>query len=362
MTGDRENRSELGRWANGDFETTVSKFSGIGAEAGIPDENRFVAGVVQLLLRRRVESAESSETDSSDIAIFVLKPSPPESIPNLPRVPMLDNGRTKVVGRLWFTSAAVISAYSVELPEDHSDDGRFSFVTDELELGSLPTLLFDPRPISPQLRWYPAGLSQPDKVELKPLDGDVSPEAVFEAIEELFQECFITPTSMPQGMNLWHEAAKNRPKQEAETLIQSHLKAGLVLRFPYCKVRHEVRQQAGRTDIEIEQVNAKDRSIVTRHAIIELKVLRSFGSSGNSVPETQAEKHIEEGVRQALAYRHNKNARWSALCCFDMRRDDVGDSTCFAQVKGFADSKEVLLRRWFLYASSSAYRKATTSP
>ena len=71
---------------------------------------------------------------------------------------------------------------------------------------------------------------------------------------------------------------------------------------------------------------------------------------------------VEEGVRQASAYRTNTSARWSALCCFDMRMDDAGDNACFAHVEELADKLDVFLRRWFLYASSSAYRKATTSP
>ena len=275
---------------------------------------------------------------------------------------MLDNGHTKVVGRLWFTSAAVVSAYSVELPQDSSDDRRFSFVTDELDLGSHPTLIFDPRTVSPQLRWYAAGLSQPDKVELKPLEGDVSPEAVYEAIEQLYQECFVTPSGLPQGVNLWQRADRHWPRVDAEALVQSHLKAGLVMRFPYCKVRHEQPQQAGRTDLEIDQLNPVDRSITTRHAIVELKVLRSFHSSGSNVSDKHTKDWVEEGVRQASAYRTNTSARWSALCCFDMRMDDAGDNACFAHVEELADKLDVFLRRWFLYASSSAYRKATTSP
>ena len=273
---------------------------------------------------------------------------------------MVDNGRTMVVGRLWFTAAAVVSAHYVELPNDTDDDGRFSYVANDLDLGSQPTLIFDPRTVSPLLRWYPEGLSQPDNVELKPLAGDVNPNDVFDAIDLLYQECFVTPISLPQGINLWCEAGRHWPRRDAEALVQSLLKAGLVLRFPHCTVRHEQTQQAGRTDLEIEQSDPLDNTVVRRQAIIELKVLRGFGSKGATVSEAYTREWIQKGVQQAAAYRANKNARWSALCCFDMRVDDAGDTACFTHVIEDATRLEVRLKRWFLYASSEDYRVAAT--
>ena len=353
-------RTELGRWALEDFESTISLYGGVGSDTDIPDEHRFVAGVVQLLRRRAAELEAQGLNEDNDIAIFVLKPQPPDSILDSKRVPMIDNGLTMVVGRLWLTSAPVISAHYIELPEDTNDDKRFSYVADRLKLGSQPTLIFDPRTAIPELRWYPEGLGHPDNRVLKHLAGEVSPEDVFFAIDELYRECFITPDSLPQGVNLWKNAGKHWPRRDAEAMVQSHLKAGLVLRFPHCKVRHEQPQQAGRSDLEIEELDPLNRSVVTRHAVIELKVLRSFGSEGHTISDTEMYEWIKEGVRQAKAYRQSKNFRWSALCCFDMRKDDVGDRESFAQVKLCANTLNVLIRRWFLYASSSKYRRART--
>ena len=358
MANNSDPSNPLGRWAGGDFKATVSQYGGIGGDADFSEEIRFVTGVVQLLRRRMTEAEES---DDSDIAIFVLKPSPPDSIPNALRVPMLDNGRTMVNGRLWFTAAPVVSAHYVELPQGFNDDERFAYVADNLDLGSQPTLIFDPRTKSPQLRWYPEGLGQPNNVEFMPLAGNVDPEDVFNAIDQLYRECFVTPSGLPQGVNLWRNANGYWPQENAEALIQSHLKAGIVLRFPYCKVRHEQPQQAGRSDLEIGQPDPFDRSVVTQHAVIELKVLRSFGSTGLTVSDSQTKEWIQEGVQQAAAYRDEKSARWSALCCFDMRRHDAGDNECFAHVQGLATTLDVMLRRWFLYASSAAYRRRSTN-
>ena len=160
-------------------------------------------------------------------------------------------------------------------------------------------------------------------------------------------------------MNLWKNSGGHWPREDAEALVQSHLKAGLTLRFPYCRVRHEQTQTAGRTDLEIEQFNPLDRSSVTYQAILELKVLRSFRHKGAKVSDGETKEAIREGVRQAASYRKVKAARWSALCCFDMRGSDTGDEACFAHVQESADAEDVTLKRWFLYASPAEYRQAT---
>ena len=348
----------LGRWAGGDFQETVSQHRGVGADADIPDEYRFVTGVVHLLRRRMAELEKRGASDDGDVAIFVLKPGPPVTVPDASREPMVDNGRTMVVGRLWFTAAAVVSAHYVDLPRNASDDELFSFVADDLSLGSQPALFFDGRTVSSELRWYPEGLGDPDNVEVKPLTGDVTPDDVFAAVDKLYWECLVTPVSLPLGGNLWSDPSKYRPRENVESLLQSHVKISLVSRFPFCTVRHEQTQQTGRSDLEIEQADPFDRTSFIRHAIIELKVLRSYGSKGSPVSSSEVDKWIEEGVRQAAAYRAVKTARWSALCCFDMRRTDPGYEACFNHVRDCAVAKDVTLWRWFLYESSASYRQA----
>ena len=358
MVSGNDSGATLGGWADEDFKTTVSQFGGIGAHADVPDEARFVASVARLLRRRTAAPEPDGESDSDPIAIFILKPNPPNSVLSPGWEPMLDEGLIRVGGRLWFTAAPVVSAHYVDLPQYTNNTELFSYVTDELKVGELPTIVFSLRTATSQFRWYPDGLSFPDNVDIKPLAGDVSPDEVFEAIARLHSDFFITPGSMPQGGRLWRNASEYRVKRDAEALVQSHLKAGLVMRFPYCTIRHEQPQQAGRTDIEIEQRNPHDGAAFTLHAIIELKVLRSFGSTGSKVTQAATERQIREGVRQAAAYRKYKSAEWSALCCFDMRRIDVGCDSCFASVRDWAKDLEVLLRRWFLYASTEAHRQA----
>lgn len=349
-------------WAAEDIEATFSQFAGIGATAGLPEQPRFVAGVAYLLRERKAFLDANCQSAVNDIAIFVLKPTPPDSTPSAVRVPMVNNGRTEVGGRLWFTAPTANSAHYVTLPyESNDDDARFTYVTDELNLGSLPTLIFDPRTVTPQLRWYPEGLKQLDNVELKPLAGDVSPDDVFEAIDLLYMRHFVTPDGLPHGVSLWHDASRHRPLRNAEALVQSHLMTGLTLRFPHCIVRHEQPETSGRNDLEIEQIDPNDHSVVTRHAVIELKVLRSYRYSGSSVSEPETRRWIKDGVIQAMAYRNEKNIQWSALCCFDMREDDEGDGVCFTHVRNIAAALDVILGRWFIYKSARDYRRALSN-
>ena len=360
MANDNDTSTELGRWEGGDFEATVSLSGGVGFGADLPEVNRFVTGVVQLLRRRAAELERSCESDDVDIAVFVLKSLPPDSITNAQREPMFDSGLIKVNGRLWFTTASVASGYYVNLPQG-SDNERFSYVANVPGLGTQPTLLFEPRTMAPELRWYPEGLGKPEKRELLPLEGVVEPGDVLSAIDQVYKQCFIVPGGLPQGVSLWHDSSRYWPLEDAESQVQSYLKVGLAMKFPYCTIRHEQTHLTGRTDLEIEQQDTLDRSVYVRHAVLELKVLRSFWSTGSTVSDTKTKEWISEGVRQAAAYCSENGFQWSALCCFDMRENDVGDGASFAHVRERADSLDVMLKRWFLYASAAELRRAVTS-
>ena len=360
MGNGRGGSNSLGNWAGGDFEGTVSRYRGVGANADLPEDTRFVTSVVQRVLER-VNAQRVDQQEHPDLAIFVLSPSPPASVTGAKWVPMLDNGLTRVTGRLWFATPAVIATHYIDLPENADDGARLSYVKDDLDLGSRPTVIYDSRVTSHRVRWYPEGLQKIETVTFMPLAGDVTQDEVFEAMNHLYEQCFITPSGLPQRVNLWNNAARHWPLGTAEALVQSLLKAGLATRFPFCTIRHEQTQQAGRTDLEIEQFNPLDRSSVYYHAILELKVLRSFRHEGGPVPPSEVNAAVTDGVSQAATYRDIKGASWSALCCFDMRDTNTGDEACFNHVTQSAARMDVSLKRWFLYASPAEYRRSTQS-
>ena len=359
MNNGRDADVALGSWTGDDFSQTASENAGAGANADVSDEVRFLSGIVRFLVHHEAALEANGESFNEDIAIFVLEPNPHASIEDVQPEPMFNNGLPEIGGRLWFTTAAVITAHYVELPQYTNDGDLFAFVTDKSDIGGLPTLIFDSRAgVQLPLRWYPEGLSNAEKCKSMPLTRGVSPDEVFEVIDLIHSESFITPNSMPPGARLWEDSANYYVKSDAEALVQSHLQTGLVSRFPHCKVLHEQPQTAGRTDLEIVEPDRDDRTRSTLHAIIELKVLRSFGATGSSMSDSRTRGQIREGVIQAAAYSGINSPRWSALCCFDLRMNNVTDEECFEHVIDRASDLDVKLWRWFTYASASEYRMA----
>ncbi len=349
----------LGAWAGDDLGGTARASAGVGSDADLPRHVRFLAGVAKLIRRRLAE--QRAEPSLTRPAIFLLEPSArahrPDASPT--RVPMLDNGLTPVTGRLWFVSPVVVSGHYVEL-EDGDDDAMFAIVTDTLDLGRVPAIVFDPRTNVPSVRFYPHGLDAPETYEMVSVTGtDVSLERIFEAIERVHSTCLVTPDAQVKAGKLWENNVKCWPSSQAEDIVQLHLKAGLTTAFPTCTVRHEQTDVPGRLDLEIEESDALDRSKVVRHVILELKVLRSFRSSGEIVPPKNTLDWVESGVKQAAAYRQQRGARAAALCCFDMRREYTGEQ-CFDHVRELAERLTVELRLWFLFGTSARYREFTT--
>ena len=269
---------------------------------------------------------------------------------------MLDNGLTSINGRVWYVGAVARSGQFGEF-EGNDDAAFFDFVTIELAEGATQAILFDPRPTTPQLRLYIKGLGDIDEYEHVELGADVSLVNVMSAIDGTYRDDLITPEVQPAAMKPWYNNDKWFPCQNAEDIVQGYLKVGLNRAFPTCEIRHEQTMAEGRSDIEIEERDPLNRGSVTRHALLELKVLRSFGETGNTYAPAKTLAWIESGVKQAFSYRESKGSSWSALCCFDMRKDNDADA-CFEHVKPLAESLKVTLKRWFLYAKSDYLRSA----
>jgi hypothetical protein len=272
---------------------------------------------------------------------------------------MLDNGLTPLSGRLWSVNSGVVSGHYVDLKEV-DDDGLFRFVTEELELGTVPAIVFDPRTKRPSARYYANGLSHPDTVQPLEVAGtDVTLDRVFEVIEQVYGNCLITPEAQARAGKLWKDSSKWWVSENAEDMVQLHLRVGLTTAFPTCTVRHEQTDIPGRLDLEIEESDPLDRSQVTRYAILELKILRSFGSTGKEYTAEYNLKWVESGVRQAATYRDKRGARAAALCCFDMRMGYTNEE-CFTHVRELAKGLQVVLKLWFIFATSEQYREFVT--
>ena len=353
-----DEEASLGPWKDANLRVTARVDGGIGADAGVPEIIRFRSSIAKLVRRRIAVRGDTVEPNAP--AVFLLMPSPPDHVAayHPKRVPMLDNGLHELGAKLWFVGAGGASGQFIPA-EFADDDVLFKFVTDTLSQGDVPAIIFDPRHPELHIRYYPEGLSAVDAHQDILISGaEVTIDAVTAAIENTHTEKMITPDAQPKAIKLWHNRDKWHPFKDAEDRVQSYLDIALNAAFPTCTVRAEQSMPEGRLDIEIIENDPIDRSKVTQHGILELKVLRSFGEGGGTVTKSYTSGWIRSGVEQAAAYRDSKGAKWGALVCFDMRCDDIGDALCFRAVRSLAKSLDVHLRRWFMYATSKQLRAA----
>jgi hypothetical protein len=349
------NRPELGPWAEDNFAVTVrSAISGIGIDAGVPEEIRFLGSIVKLIRLRL--AADKDAQDPLRPAIFLLKPSPQTVNEPLKREPALNSGLVRLTGRIWFVSAAANSGRHLEIDIAGDLDALFQLVVEEFKLGSAPALLFDPRAAGRQIRYYTNGLADPEDCQICNLDdNEVSTNSIFELIDRVWMASLMTPRHAA-ATSIWKNAAKCIPSRTAERSIQEVVRLGLCVRFPACTPRPEYNLDSGRLDILIEEMDVLQPSLVRCRAIIELKVFRSYSHEGNAVARAVVNTSITEGITQVSAYANEKNAPVAALCCFDMR-SACTKANCFTPaVATDAASMKVSLAVWFLFSSSKKYR------
>ena len=358
---DGEESKSLGPWKDANLRGTAHADAGLGADAGVPTLIRFRSTIAKLVRRRLAVRGNTNEPYLA--SVFLLMPSPPDSaVAHGPkRVPRLDNGMHEICGKIWFVGAGPGSGQFIPPTED-DDDSLFLFVTDTLELGDVPAIVFDPRHPELHIRHYPNGLADLDKFEDLSIEGsDVTIETVTAAIETTHSEKMITPDAQPKALKMWFDRNKWQPFKDAEDRAQSYLEVALNTAFPTCIIRAEQTMPEGRLDIEIIENDAINKSKIIQHGILELKVLRSFSQGGTPITNKYTRGWISSGVEQAAAYRDSKGALWGALICFDMRREDVGETPCFKHVRTLAKRHDVPLRRWFLYATSKQLRSALSA-
>ena len=228
----------------------------------------------------------------------------------------------------------------------------------ELQCDQLPTMVYDPGAGKTRLSYYPTGTHTDDGMIEVDLDvGPVTEAEILSAIEGVYRSVLCTPDNSGPT-KIWENTVKCYPIEEAERTIQQFLRAGLAGRFHWCTIRAEQAGKLGRTDLEVVDNRTGELGSVTHHALLELKVLRSFSHSGSAYAAAETQEAVSKGVKQAHSYGKENNTLLRMLCCFDMRSDDVGDTTTFAQVQTEAATLCVSLKRWYLYRSSEHMRDA----
>jgi hypothetical protein len=342
-------------WQVSALQETLKTSFGAGSDADLPDEIRFLNGVADLG-RRYFDDCEESDRG---LSMFILHPGRPTRLERPTEyVPMLRNGRQSLSQRIWLTTHRVNESFSVEMEDGESDGDIWNYVKDELGCGDLPTVVVDSRDGKVAAHFYPKGLNAPGLEEESDLTrATIDRSALFEAIESIYQDDLVTPDAQGEASNAWASASNGYPSDKAEKFVQRVLKIGLTRAFPGFTVRPEQPQVEGRTDLEIEQQFADDPTSVTRHFILEVKVLRDVSSTGRTLyTQADVEADIRKGLGQAFAYRNGKPARDAVVCSFDMRKAYAG-AAVYDFIRETAVEKAIALWVWHLFNSSESLRK-----
>jgi hypothetical protein len=92
--------------------------------------------------------------------------------------------------------------------------------------------------------------------------------------------------------------------------------------------------------------------------VLELKALCDMTSTGTSIGSGHVPDTLLKGLEQVIGYKFHLHALNSALCCYDMLKDDAGDDYLFSPLAKDASTQSVQLWRWFLFRATNASRQA----
>lgn len=337
-------------FGNDDLIATLRAFPFAGLDSDLSDSERFARGVAQAL-RAWIKS---NPDEIGSHAVFLLRPEVPESLKakEIAAFYGLDDGETDVTRGLWFVGAPVVRGFRLVVAD--SFDGMFPQVVDA-GLGDDIAVAFRNTQTGPILRYYPNGLADPEtRVVMSLGEKPVELDKILEVVSVVHRSTLLTPSGHHGGAKLWSNPDGHFPVRHVEAEIQAYLRAGLSTGLPLCRINAEQNLVAGRLDLEIEELDPTSKTFA-RHAILELKVLRSFGSTGRKTSKPATERWVDEGVDQAHTYRIERNARSAALCCFDMRTN-VGDKACLKKIETKAAALDVRVEAWPLYPKAKPFR------
>lgn len=344
---------ELGAWQGDRAQIEAAPRSIFGDIDELPHELRF-----QVYVSRTIRARErQADAETAGAAAFILvTPQHQEKLKvgrSFKRA--VHMGRVCLIGRIHFmTPRAATSAF-----EEYAGDanGVFERIA-ELQCDHLPTMVYDPGAGKTRLSYYPKGTQTDEGMIEVDLDvGPVTEAEILSVINAVYHTELCTPDNSGPT-KIWQDPSKGYPIAEAERTVQQFLRVGLAARFHWCTIRAEQSGKLGRTDLEVVDNRTGEVGSVTHHALLELKVLRSFSHSGSAYTAAATGQAVSKGVNQAHSYGKDNNTLLRMLCCFDMRSDDVGDTTTFAHVQTEAAALCVSLKRWYLYRSSEHMRDA----
>lgn len=338
-------------WTEARISATLEELGlSAGADANLADPVRFV---------RRVRECLSAFTNRhgglAESALFLLAPSIPDSVKDRATLRRrIHTGEVNPSGNVWIVGAAVADGHAVPF-QGASTEQIFDLACTDLGLGGVPAVFCDAM-VSPQLfAWYPSGLSQAERLFEGPIALTSPPTLadLIEIVDRVHQTRLMTTHHQSADTALWQNHAKYWAHERAEKRVQDALMAGLGGAFgkPYF-VDQEAASDSGRFDIGFREATAPGQT--TLHAILELKLARSFGSTGIPKSPSDNEQHAVDGVEQAWAYAADHGTKGAACLVFDLRTEDQHQHPTRASAR--AEELSVLLRLWRCFPSAEHYR------
>lgn len=343
----------LGAWSGDNLIDSMQTYEGSAYYSELDPLTQFKHGVAKTIRR----CLASGNIHKEKISIFILGTCHDITSKLIPR---LNSGLTPLSGKVWFVSRQVVSGKGIVFDTNEEAD-IFEFVISELKSGERPAILFDAKESERSIRFYPNGLLHMDYCEELTIDTqNLCLDEVHKAIEFTHKERFITPDASAHGIKLWEKPDKHWPVDQIERKIQSYLVTGLANWFLACKVKEEQTGVTGRFDVAIVEQDPLDATLKIQHVLLELKVIKSFGSGGVKVYESTNEHWLKSGLEQAHCYREEHKFKFAAICCFDMQVEDNGEK-CFNHIKDDANKLSVELWRWYIYNKAKGLRSVETA-
>ena len=262
--------SNLGRWEKDREALRSAKVDGAGLYSTLP-ELRFRTIAIRLVideLHTNPDPGAPSYFVLADRDVFAKIKSSCDSVP---RLRSQNRGRL-LFGSLWFVGDTLGHGFA----RDVSGMSTLQVMEEVIRLGAgnHPTLIADSQ--TPKIAYlYPDGCGQPESGEVIEFGDTVVEVAhILEGLDGLYK--LIRTPDQSKASRLWSDAKKWYPSEKAEAAVQHEVTRALGGRYPRLDVRFEQPSSIGRTDVELIQIWNLAAGQNIRHALIELKVLRSF--------------------------------------------------------------------------------------
>lgn len=331
------------------------------ADAGLNDPIQFVRAVTKLT-RQVFQNGELVSLSAGLIPVVLCPQGSTEVFPSIPlnRAPMLDGGYYPLEDRVWFVNHLASDGFFVEGSEIPSD-GDLLDVLEASVVKDLPAALIEARGGLLRVRFYPDGFGSSHTSEtIDLLEASLSYDKLKVVLDDIYERDLKSPSAQIPETSVWAAASAYRPHEDAEARVQTVLKSALKQRFLGFDVYHEQSQVTGRIDLVIDSKHTDDPSVVTRLALLELKVLRDRSSGSTTYGKAVQVKVVKEGYDQTEHYKAERRCRLGALCIYDARKDRIELPELDILIRD-APGSGLRVWLWRLYADHREMRREPTN-